>query len=192
MTDLQCTEIYCNIRCKRFAVYTELAVYWVRSLQDGYATSSTDTGHTGRTAEFAVGHPEKVTDFAYRAVHEMTAKAKAIMAAHYGRGPRLSYWTGCSTGGRQGLLEAQRYPTDFDGIIVGAPANNQIQLSPSARERARIHSLNLSPAAAPLLSREFERILGSSSRTSMRRPTSVNCFFRRPDWQRVPAGAARR
>ncbi|HXB75141.1 MAG TPA: tannase/feruloyl esterase family alpha/beta hydrolase [Candidatus Acidoferrales bacterium] len=99
------------------------------ALRDGYATSSTDTGHTGPTAEFAVGHPEKVTDFAYRAVHEMTAKAKAIMAAHYGRGPRLSYWTGCSTGGRQGLMEAQRYPADFDGIIAGAPANNQIQLS---------------------------------------------------------------
>ena len=99
------------------------------ALQDGYATSSTDTGHTGPTAEFAVGHPEKVTDFAYRAVHEMTVKAKEIMAAHYGRSPKLSYWTGCSTGGRQGLLEAQRYPADFEGIIAGAPANNQIQLS---------------------------------------------------------------
>jgi feruloyl esterase len=98
------------------------------ALQEGYATSSTDTGHTGGSAEFAVGHPEKVTDFAYRAVHEMTVKAKAIIAAHYGRGPRFSYWTGCSTGGRQGLLEAQRYPADFDGIIAGAPANNQIQL----------------------------------------------------------------
>jgi feruloyl esterase len=98
------------------------------ALQEGYATSSTDTGHTGGTAEFAVGHPEKVTDFAYRAVHEMTVKAKTIMAAQYGRVPRHSYWTGCSTGGRQGLLEAQRYPADFDGIIAGAPANNQIQL----------------------------------------------------------------
>jgi len=98
------------------------------AVQEGYATSSTDTGHIGGTAEFAVGHPEKVTDFAYRAVHEMTVKAKAIMTAHYGRGPRLSYWTGCSTGGRQGLMEAQRYPADFDGIIAGAPANNQIQL----------------------------------------------------------------
>jgi feruloyl esterase len=100
------------------------------AVQEGYATSSTDTGHIGGTADFAVGHPEKVIDFAYRAVHEMTVKAKAIIAAHYGRGgPRLSYWTGCSTGGRQGLLEAQRYPADFDGIIAGAPANNQIQLS---------------------------------------------------------------
>ena len=99
------------------------------AVREGYATSSTDTGHAGPTAEFAVGHPEKVTDFAYRAVHEMTVKAKAIMAAHYGRDPRLAYWTGCSTGGRQGLMEAQRYPADFDGIIAGAPANNQIQLS---------------------------------------------------------------
>ena len=62
------------------------------AVQEGYATSSTDTGHIGGTAEFAVGHPEKVTDFAYRAVHEMTVKAKAIIAAHYGRsGPDLSY-----------------------------------------------------------------------------------------------------
>jgi len=98
------------------------------AVREGYATSSTDTGHTGGTADFVVGHPEKVTDFAYRAVHEMTMKAKAIMVAHYGRGPRFSYWTGCSTGGRQGLMEAQRYPADFDGIVAGAPANNQIQL----------------------------------------------------------------
>src|SRR6185369_12016783 len=68
-------------------------------------------------------------DFAYRAVHEMTVKAKAITAAHFGRSPGLSYWTGCSTGGWQGLLEAQRYPADFDGIIAGAASINQIQLS---------------------------------------------------------------
>ncbi len=98
------------------------------ALQEGYATSSTDTGHTGGDAVFAMGHPEKVVDFAYRAVHEMTVKAKAILTAHYGRSPKLSYWQGCSTGGRQGLMEAERYPDDFDGIIAGAPANNQIYL----------------------------------------------------------------
>jgi feruloyl esterase len=106
-------------------VYPALAT----ALGRGYAAASTNTGHDGGDASFVPGHPEKLVDFAYRAVHEMTVKAKAIMAAHYGRGPRLSYWTGCSTGGRQGLLEAQRYPADFDGIIAGAPANNQIQLS---------------------------------------------------------------
>jgi feruloyl esterase len=103
---------------------------WLASaLQEGYATASTDTGHAGANASFAIGHPEKVIDFAYRAVHEMAVKSKAIIAAFYGRAPRFSYFTGCSTGGRQGLMEAQRYPEDFDGIIAGAPANDQTHLS---------------------------------------------------------------
>jgi feruloyl esterase len=100
----------------------------LNALQQGYATSSTDTGHKGNEAAFAVGHPEKLVDFAYRAVHEMTVKSKAIMMAFYGRAPRFAYWNGCSTGGRQGIMEAVRYPEDFDGIIAGAPANNQFQL----------------------------------------------------------------
>ena len=94
------------------------------ALADGYATASTDTGHKGGDSVFALGHPERVKDFAYRAVHEMTVKSKAIVWAFYDRGPRLSYCNGCSTGGKQGLIEAQRYPDDFDGIISGAPANN--------------------------------------------------------------------
>jgi feruloyl esterase len=93
------------------------------ALQEGYATASTDTGHKGGDASFALGHPEKFVDFAYRAVHEMTVKSKAITSAFYDRPPRLSYWNGCSTGGRQGLMEAQRYPEDFDAIVAGAPAN---------------------------------------------------------------------
>ncbi|MGH9646574.1 MAG: tannase/feruloyl esterase family alpha/beta hydrolase, partial [Bryobacteraceae bacterium] len=88
------------------------------AVEEGYATSSTDTGHEGGNAKFAVGHPEKIVDFSYRAVHEMTVKAKAVITAFYGRGPRLSYWNGCSTGGRQGLMEAQRYPDDFDAIVA--------------------------------------------------------------------------
>ena len=95
------------------------------ALKEGYATASNDTGHTndGSQARFAQGHSEKLVDFAYRAVHEMTLKAKAIITAFYGSSPRLSYWNGCSTGGRQALIEAQRFPEDFDGIIAGAPAN---------------------------------------------------------------------
>jgi len=93
------------------------------ALRRGYATTSTDTGHTGATGAFALGHPEKFVDFAYRSEHEMTVKAKAIVAAFYGSGPKYSYWNGCSTGGRQGLSEAQRFPEDFDGIIAGASAN---------------------------------------------------------------------
>jgi feruloyl esterase len=96
------------------------------ALGGGYATASTDTGHEGDPgdASFAMGHPEKMIDFGYRAVHEMTVKAKAIIAAFYGNEPRLSYWNGCSSGGRQGLKEAQRFPLDYDGIVAGAPANN--------------------------------------------------------------------
>src|SRR5712671_5625163 len=86
----------------------------VSAVQEGYATASTDTGHKGGNALFAISHPEKVVDFAYRAVHETTVQSKALIAKFYDRGPRLSYWNGCSTGGRQGLMEAQKYPEDFD------------------------------------------------------------------------------
>jgi feruloyl esterase len=98
------------------------------ALQEGYATASTDTGHKGGNALFAIGHPEKVVDFAYRAVHETAVKAKTLISAFYDRSPRLSYWNGCSTGGRQGLMEAQKYPDDFDAILAGAPANYQTHL----------------------------------------------------------------
>ncbi len=94
------------------------------ALRRGYATSSTDTGHVGGSASFALGHPEKLIDYAYRSEHEMTVKAKAIIAAFYSSGPRLSYWNGCSAGGKQALKEAQRFPLDFDGVIAGAPGNN--------------------------------------------------------------------
>ena len=99
--------------------YRDLAT----ALNAGYAAASTDTGHTGNTATFVVGHPEKLVDFAYRAVHEMTVVAKAITKAYYGGGPQRAYFNGCSTGGRQALAEAQRFPSDYDGIIAGAAAN---------------------------------------------------------------------
>jgi feruloyl esterase len=95
-------------------------------LKRGYAVANTDTGHQGGGGDFswAVGHPEKLTDYAYRAVHELTLTGKAITSANYGRAPTKSYWVGCSTGGRQGLKEAQRYPEDYDAIIAGSPASN--------------------------------------------------------------------
>jgi feruloyl esterase len=99
------------------------------AVREGYASASTDTGHTGSSGRFALGHPDKITDFAYRAVHQTAIEAKALIAVYYGRTPRLSYWEGCSTGGRQALMSAQRYPEDFDGIIAGAPAYNQIYIS---------------------------------------------------------------
>jgi len=97
------------------------------ALSAGYATAGTDTGHSGNSPRFAAGHPEKLADYGYRAVHEMTVAAKAIAAAFYGTGPKLSYWNSCSTGGRQGLMEAQRFPTDYDGIIAGAPVHARTQ-----------------------------------------------------------------
>jgi len=96
----------------------------------GYAVAATDTGHEGglSDASWALGHPEKQIDFGYRSVHEMTVQAKAVVRAFYGGEPRLSYWNGCSSGGKQGLKEAQRFPDDYNGIIAGAPANNWVHL----------------------------------------------------------------
>lgn len=93
------------------------------AVKAGYATASTDTGHSTPGGGFALGHPEKLVDFAWRSEHEMTVKAKTIIKAFYGNAPRRAYWNGCSTGGRQGLKAAQMFPKDFDGIIAGAPAN---------------------------------------------------------------------
>jgi len=95
-------------------------------LRRGYAVAATDDGHTTAApgASWAIGHPEKLIDFGYRAVHETSVQAKAIVRAFFGRDAERSYFTGCSDGGREALMEAQRYPEDFDGIIAGAPANN--------------------------------------------------------------------
>jgi feruloyl esterase len=92
----------------------------------GYATAGTDDGHqddNGLDASWALGHPEKIVDFGYRALKETTDTAKAVIAAFYAQGPARSYFQGCSDGGREALQEAQRYPKDWDGIVVGAPAN---------------------------------------------------------------------
>src|SRR5581483_6997260 len=91
----------------------------------GYATAGTDTGHIGSpiAATWALNHPEKVTDFGWRAIHLMTATAKAVIAGVSGKQPQHSFFAGCSNGGRQALMEAQRFPADYDGIIAGAPAN---------------------------------------------------------------------
>jgi feruloyl esterase len=90
----------------------------------GYATAGTDDGHVGGTdASWAIGHPEKVIDFGYRAVHETSVQAKAIIHEFYGKNLAQSYFVGCSDGGREALMEAQRFPADFHGIVAGAPAN---------------------------------------------------------------------
>jgi len=104
------------------------------AIRHGYAASGTDTGHAGRVtdASWALNHPEKITDYAYRAIHEMTTIAKAAIKSFYGNNPSHSYFAGCSNGGRQALMEAQRFPDDFDGILAGAPANYWTHLLSSA------------------------------------------------------------
>ena len=96
------------------------------SLKRGFATAGTDTGHQAdaQDASWAYQHPEKITDFGYRAVHLTTERAKTIIDTFYGEAPTKSYFDACSDGGREALMEAQRFPADYDGILAGAPANN--------------------------------------------------------------------
>jgi feruloyl esterase len=101
----------------------------IARLADGDVAMATDTGHQGTSLKFGWRQPEKIADFGHRAVHESVVAAKAIAQAYYGQAPRWSYFSGCSTGGFQGLSEAQRYPEDFDGIIAGAPGNNRTSLT---------------------------------------------------------------
>jgi hypothetical protein len=95
------------------------------AVSKGYAATATDTGHEGTPidAAWALGHPEKVVDFGHRGIHEMTRIAKEAVHAFYGKTAQRSYFAGCSDGGREALMEAQRYPADYDGILAGAPAN---------------------------------------------------------------------
>jgi len=98
------------------------------ALRLGYATAGTDTGHQEQGGNWAIGHPEKLIDFAYRSTHEMTVKAKQVVKAFYDQNPKYSYFKGCSTGGRMALMEAQRYPEDYDGIIAGSLASRHIHM----------------------------------------------------------------
>jgi feruloyl esterase len=108
--------------------YPQLA----EQLRRGYATASTNTGHEAapglNMARFAFDQPEQLIDFAYRAHHELAGRAKAITQAFYTKAPERSYFIGCSSGGYEGLMEAQRFPADYDGIVAGAPANNWTRL----------------------------------------------------------------
>jgi feruloyl esterase len=112
------------------------------ALSRGYATSSTDTGHTGGGAAWAVGHPEKVIDFGWRAMHETAVASKAIIDAYYGGAPKFSYFNGCSAGGRQAMKAAQRFPADFNGIIAGAPGLDWTGRSAQAVRVAKHLELN--------------------------------------------------
>lgn len=97
------------------------------ALKRGYAVASTDTGHVSKgsfDASWALGRPDLIADFGHRGLHLTTVHGKKITQTFYGRPPQRAYFVGCSKGGQQGLMEAQRYPEDYDGIIAGDPANN--------------------------------------------------------------------
>ena len=135
------------------------------ALRQGYATAATDLGHSGDgsagdDASWALGQPERVKDFGYRANHVTAEFAKAMIAAYYGAAPRRAYFNGCSDGGREALMEAQRYPGDFDGIIAGAPAGRWTQVMTSmawtwqsahARPESRIPDAKLAVIQAAAL-----------------------------------------
>lgn len=107
-------------------------------LARGYATAQTDGGHPGTSVwdNAWVASPEAVKDFSYRAIHEMTVASKQLVRLYYGRAQARTYYQGCSTGGRMGLMEAQRFPTDYDGIIAGAPVYSlQVQTSSLLRNK---------------------------------------------------------
>jgi feruloyl esterase len=99
--------------------YSELATGVIA----GFATVGTNTGHTGTSTDgsWALGHPQQIIDFGYRSIHLMTVIGKQIAAAFYGQNAQYAYFTGCSTGGRQALMEAQRFADDYDGIVAGDP-----------------------------------------------------------------------
>jgi feruloyl esterase len=125
----------------------------------GFATASTDTGHQTPTnffdASWVDGHPSRVVNFGYRAHHLMAVMAKKIVAAYYGKAPLHSYYEGCSSGGWQGLTEAQRFPNDYDGIVAGAPAIDFVRLQSTGVLREQMHIKNpqgdLPPSKYPLL-----------------------------------------
>ena len=121
------------------------------AVRGGYASASTDTGHSTPGGAFALGHPEKLIDFSWRSEHEMTVKAKAVVETFYGSEPRRSYWNGCSTGGRQALKEAQMFPDDFDGIIAGAPGNRTAQPIWVALALLKDPSAHIAPAKYPMI-----------------------------------------
>jgi len=127
--------------------YRALAI----ALKKGYAAVGTDTGHAGNGADasWALGHPEKVADFGSRGIHEMTRVAKASIKAFSGKDPQHSYFIGCSNGGRQALMEAQRFPEDYDGILAGAPANYWTHLLTTALFNAQATTLDPASYIAP-------------------------------------------
>ena len=172
------------------------------ALGRGYAAASTDTGHVrpgagGFDASWAIGHPELVTDFGHRSLHVTADNGKAITAAFYNRAPRYSYYVGCSKGGQQGLMEAQRYPDDFDGIVAGNPANNWTRFYAGAHLWYSLATLRdaasyIPRSKLPLLASAVNTALRCARRSRGRRPRRPAGVHLRPGGSDVPPRPRRR
>jgi len=125
------------------------------AVQLGFAFAQTNTGHDARKepgASFVLSNPQKAIDYAYRAVHVTAVTAKAITARYYAKAVARAYWNSCSNGGRQGLIEAQRFPQDFDGLVVNAPWVSQTGFTLGAMWNQRaLATAALTPAKLALL-----------------------------------------
>ena len=130
----------------------------IEPLQSGWAVAGTDDGHVGADmadGRWALGHPEKIVDYGHRAVHLTAQRAQAIIASYYRARAAHAYFVGCSDGGRESLMEAQRYPDDFDGFVAGAPAVDTLSLQIGGAFRAQtaqaLGDMRLNPAQAALV-----------------------------------------
>jgi hypothetical protein len=154
----------------------------------GSVVASTDDGHDGPAigpngADWAFGHPEKIADYGYRAVHLTAVAAKAITAAFYGHQAKHAYFVGCSKGGQEGFMEAQRYPEDFDGIVSGAAANQWTDLFSSF---VWTESLNLADRAGYLSVDDLTKIGAAVTAACETQSTAKNGFISDPLRCEVP------
>ena len=122
-------------------------------VNNGYATAGTDTGHQGTPLQglWALGNEERRINFGSLAVHRTTETVKALIQAYYGKAPVKSYFLGCSNGGRQAMMETQRYPEDFDGVVAGAPAYDFTEVATSFIRNAKALYPDPSQLTASLL-----------------------------------------
>ena len=135
-----------------------------RALEGGYATAGTDTGHqgAGTDASWALHNLERIVNYGHLAMHRVAQVSKYVTARHYAAAPERSYFAGCSNGGRQGLIFAQRYPTEFDAILAGAPAFDFAGLA-AAFLNATMHVYpDIDDLSAPVLTRDDLTLLGEA------------------------------
>lgn len=151
-----------------FAGSVENQALALGALQKGYATAGTDTGHkaAGADGSWAYGEMERVVNYAHAAIHRVTEVSKTAVRARYGRSPEKSYFAGCSNGGRQGLMAAQRYPDDFDAIVAGAPALDFTGIAATFVNVTRKMYPDPGDLAAPVLNQADMSALGKAALAS--------------------------